>query len=189
RAFLEGGLPDVIRTDNGSPFVAPGILALTQLSVWLIKLGIQPERTAPGCPGQNARHERMHRSLKVAMSHHDVFGSLPEQQAWCSGWRNEFNQEKPHEAHGQQPPAKIWTPSPRKWNGKVPEVGYPEGAKLYKVGEKGDLRLNGRTFLSAALRGEYVRFLEVDDGIDVILFDRLILAYYDRAEKRIIRID
>ncbi|OWS72954.1 hypothetical protein CBW22_25050, partial [Pantoea sp. VS1] len=65
----------------------------------------------------------------------------------------------------------------------------PEGAKLYKVGEKGDLRLNGRTFLSAALRGEYVRFLEVDDGIDVILFDRLILAYYDRAEKRIIRID
>ncbi|MDR6295562.1 transposase (plasmid) [Pantoea sp. SGAir0184] len=189
KAFLEGGLPDVIRTDNGSPFVAPGILALTQLSVWLIKLGIQPERTAPGCPGQNARHERMHRSLKVAMSHHDVFGSLPEQQAWCSGWRNEFNQEKPHEAHGQQPPAKIWTPSPRKWNGKVPEVGYPEGAKLYKVGEKGDLRLNGRTFLSAALRGEYVRFLEVDDGIDVILFDRLILAYYDRAEKRIIRID
>ncbi|OWS75410.1 hypothetical protein CBW22_12335 [Pantoea sp. VS1] len=71
----------------------------------------------------------------------------------------------------------------------MPEVGYPEGAKLYKVGEKGDLRLNGRTFLSAALRGEYVRFLEVDDGIDVILFDRLILAYYDRAEKRIIRID
>jgi len=71
----------------------------------------------------------------------------------------------------------------------VPEVSYPQGSKLYKVGEKGDLSLNGRKFLSSALRGEYVRFLEVDDGIDVILFDRLMLAWYDRAEKRIIRID
>ncbi|MGK3138737.1 DDE-type integrase/transposase/recombinase, partial [Pantoea trifolii] len=44
-AFREGGLPEVIRTDNGSPFVAPGILALTQLSVWLMKLGIKTERT------------------------------------------------------------------------------------------------------------------------------------------------
>lgn len=188
-AFREGGLPDIIRTDNGSPFVAPGILALTQWSVWLMKLGIKTERTTPGCPGQNARHERMHLSMKTAMSHHDVFGSLSEQRVWCNGWRNEFNQEKPHEAHGQVPPAKIWVPSPRSWDGKVPEVNYPEGARLYKVGEKGDLSLNGRTFLSSALRGEYVRFLEVDDGVDVILFDRVILAYYDRAEKSIIRID
>lgn len=44
RAFREGGLPEVIRTDNGSPFVAPGIAALTQLSVWLIKLGIRAAR-------------------------------------------------------------------------------------------------------------------------------------------------
>lgn len=189
RAFREGGLPEVIRTDNGSPFVAPGIAALTQLSVWLIKLGIQPERIAPGCPGQNARHERMHKSLKAAMNHGKIFTTQAEQQAWFSTWRKEFNHEKPHEAHGNQTPASQWTPSLRQWNGKVPEVVYPEGAKLYKVGEKGDLRLNGRMFLSAALRGEYVRFLEVDDGIDVILFDRLMLAYYDRAEKRIIRID
>jgi len=37
--------------------------------------------------------------------------------------------------------------------------------------------------------GEYVRFPEVDNGIDVILFDRLILGGYRRAKKRIIRID
>lgn len=186
RVFLECGLPDVIRTDNGSPFAGPGIAALTKLSVWLIKLGILPERIALGCPGQNARHERMHRSLKAAMSHGNIYTTLEEQQAWFSRWRKEFNQERPHE---NKPPASCWAPSARKWDGLVPEVHYPEGAKLYKVGEKGDLRLDGRTFLSASLSGEYVRFLEVDDGIDVILFDRLILAYYDREERRIIRID
>ena len=189
RVFRECGLPDVIRTDNGSPFAGPGIAALTKLSVWLIKLGILPERIALGCPGQNARHERMHRSLKASMSHGNIFTTLAEQQAWFSRWQKEFNHERPHEAHENKPPASCWTPSARQWDGRVPEVNYPEGAKLYKVGEKGDLRLNGRTFLSASLCGEYVRFLEVDEGIDVILFDRLILAYYDRAERRIIRID
>lgn len=188
-AFREGGLPEVIRSDNGSPFVAPGILALTQLSVWLMKLGIKTERTDPGCPGQNARHERMHRSLKAALNCGNIFATQAEQQAWFSHWREEFNHERPHEAKGGKPPASEWTPSARQWDGKVPEVSYPQGSKLYKVGEKGDLSLNGRKFLSSALRGEYVRFLEVDDGIDVILFDRLMLAWYDRAEKRIIRID
>jgi len=100
-AFREGGLPEVIRTDNGSPFVAPGILALTQLSVWLMKLGIKTERTDPGCPGQNARHERMHRSLKAALNCGNIFVTQAEQQAWFSHWREEFNHERPHEAKGE----------------------------------------------------------------------------------------
>jgi putative transposase len=188
-AFREYGLPDVIRTDNGAPFVAPGLAALTRLSVWLIKLGILPERTEPGCPGQNARHERMHRSLKASMSHDNIFTTLAEQQAWFIRWREEFNNERPHEAHNGKTPGSCWTPSARQWDGKVPEVSYPEGSKLRLVGIKGDIGLGGRLFVSAALRGEYVRFVEVDDGLDVILFDRLILAYYDRSERRIIRID
>lgn len=49
------------------------------------------------------------------------------------------------------------------------------------------IKLADNLFLSEALRGEYVRLVEVDDGLDAILFDRLILAWYDRREKRIIR--
>jgi hypothetical protein len=36
------------------------------LAVWWIALGIRVERIAPGEPTQNARHERMHRTLKAA---------------------------------------------------------------------------------------------------------------------------
>lgn len=189
RAFRECGLPDVMRTDNGAPFAGPGLVALTQLSVWLIKLGILPERIEPGKPQQNGRHERMHKSLKLAMSHGNIFHTLEEQQAWFSHWREEFNHERPHESLNDKPPASQWEPSLRQWDGREPEVYYAQGARLYRVGEKGEVRLNGRLFLSEALKREYVEFREVDERLDAIHFGKMLLAYYDRAERRIIRID
>jgi putative transposase len=65
-AFREFGMPGVIHTDNGVPFasVAPG--GLSRLSMWFVRLGITPERSRPGSPQDNGRHERMHRTLKQA---------------------------------------------------------------------------------------------------------------------------
>ena len=53
RIFIEYGLPDAIKTDNGQPFASVGIGGLTRLSIWWLKLGIVPERIEPGCPEQN----------------------------------------------------------------------------------------------------------------------------------------
>jgi transposase InsO family protein len=65
RVFKEFGLPQAIRTDNGSPFASGGsFFGLTKLSVWWLRLGIAIERIKPGNPQQNGRHERMHRTLK-----------------------------------------------------------------------------------------------------------------------------
>jgi transposase InsO family protein len=64
RLFTEYGLPSGIRSDNGSPFASTGIGGLSRLAVWLIKLGIVPERIRPGHPEENGRHERMHLTLK-----------------------------------------------------------------------------------------------------------------------------
>ncbi len=44
RLLEEYGLPRVIRTDNGSPFASTALGRLSHLSVWWIRLGIQPER-------------------------------------------------------------------------------------------------------------------------------------------------
>jgi len=60
RARLAAG----IRTDNGSPFASVGLGGLSRLSVWWVRLGIWPERIAPGHPEQNGRHERLHRTLR-----------------------------------------------------------------------------------------------------------------------------
>jgi putative transposase len=47
RVFKEFGLPEAIRTDNGSPFAGPHALyGLSRLSVWWLRLGINIERIA-----------------------------------------------------------------------------------------------------------------------------------------------
>ncbi|UNK60169.1 integrase core domain-containing protein [Buttiauxella ferragutiae] len=189
RAFLEYGLPEVLKTDNGQPFAGTGIAGLSRLAVWLIKLGIRPERIRKGHPEENGRHERMHRSLKHSLSFGNRRASLEAQQTWFDSYRREFNQERPHEALGGLTPGGIWVPSPRRWDGKTPEVSYPEGARLYRVRTKGDIYIGKRLFLNQALRGEYVMLEERDDGLEAIIFNQMDLAYYDRRKQSIIRID
>lgn len=47
RLFIEFGLPLGIRSDNGSPFASTSLAGgLSKLAVWLITLGIAPERTS-----------------------------------------------------------------------------------------------------------------------------------------------
>ena len=64
--FKEYGLPSAVRSDHGIPFASGNSLwGLTRLSVWWMRLGIKLERITPGCPQENGRHERMHRTLKL----------------------------------------------------------------------------------------------------------------------------
>jgi len=64
-ALRKHGLPLAIRSDNGPPFASTGAGGLSRLAVKWIKLGIRLERTDPGSPQQNGRHERMHGTLKA----------------------------------------------------------------------------------------------------------------------------
>jgi len=78
--FRRHGLPRALRTDNGSPFAnRTGLGGLVQLSVWLLKLDIWPDRIAPGRPDQNGRHERMHRTLGE-----DVARQTEAQASWLA---------------------------------------------------------------------------------------------------------
>ena len=66
QAFRCYGLPQVIRSDNGSPFASSlAIAGLSRLCVRWLKLGIRVERIEPAHPEQNGRHEQMHRILKA----------------------------------------------------------------------------------------------------------------------------
>ena len=62
--FRQHGLPERIRTDNGTPFASNALGRLSRLSVWFIQVGILPELIEPGCPQQNGKHENMHLVLK-----------------------------------------------------------------------------------------------------------------------------
>lgn len=170
RAFAEHGLPEIIRSDNGAPFAAPGAAGLTGLSAWWIKLGVRLERTAPGKPQQNGRHERFHRTLIEAMAPPEP--NARAQQARFDLFRRDYNETRPHEALGQVPPARLWTPSPRAAPAKLPTPDYRAGLAVRRVRTRGEIKWRGNiVHVSGALIGEWVALEEEQDGHLVRFFN------------------
>ena len=163
-AFREYGLPRRMRTDNGAPFGSNGDSGLTTLSVWWIRLGIQPERIEPGHPEQNGRHERMHRTLKEATACPPGQNRRRQQERF-DAFRQEYNQERPHEALGQTPPAQHYQPSPRVYPERLAEWEYPSEWQVRRVGRSGQMRWMGHyVFVAHALDGQAVGLQPIDDS-------------------------
>lgn len=186
RTFREAGLPRALLTDNGPPFVAPrGLLGLTQLSVWWMRLGIEPLRIEPGRPEQNGAHERMHRTLKAETTK-PAAGNRSAQQRRFNRFRLVYNEERPHEALGQAPPASCWKPSPRSLPERLSAPDYPDHWMKRYVSESGAFVVYSRPiYLSTALSGEWIGLEEIDDGIWSIYFSDFLLGRYEERERRI----
>jgi hypothetical protein len=181
--FREYGLPERIRTDNGPPFASNGKSALTALSVWWIKLGIRPERIDPGKPQQNGRHERMHRTLKEGTATPPAADRRRQQERF-NAFRHEFNQERPHEALGQVPPAQRYVASSRPYPARLAEPEYPENWQSRRVSERGQFRLwSDNVFASHALKGESVGLEPLEDGCWRVWFSFYELGVLDQRGK------
>lgn len=177
-AFREYGLPQRLRTDNGAPFASTGLGGLTLLSVWWIRLGIELERIAPGHPEQNGCHERMHRTLKRETASPPQ-ASLRAQQQCFDQWRYQFNEERPHEALGQRPPADLFQPSPRSYPRRLVEVSYPDDWVSRAVRGSGQMKWEGHDVrITGALSGERIGLEPLDDGIWRIYFLHQALGYF-----------
>ena len=163
-AFREYGLPRAIRTDNGTPFssLAPG--GLSRLAVWWIRLGIRPERIQPGRPEQNGRHERMHSTLKAETAK-PPRSSFSAQQRAFDRFRAEYNEERPHEALGQDVPASLYRPSLRTYPRQLPEPEYPSHFETRVAYPNGVFSFGvTQWYVSACLVGERVGLEPCDDG-------------------------
>jgi putative transposase len=119
RLFQERGLPQRMRSDNGTPFASSGVGRLSRLNVWWLKLGIVPERIEPGKPQQNGRHERLHRTLKAETARPPAEDRLRQQRRF-DRFRHEYNQDRPHEALGQQTPAAAYKEAQRPYRNRFP---------------------------------------------------------------------
>lgn len=184
RLFKDHGLPERIRSDNGVPFASRAAGGLSRLSVWWIRLGILPERIEPGKPQQNGRHERMHRTLKKATAKPPA-SSLRVQQRRFDDFRQEYNEQRPHEALKQQTPASRYVDSPLVYPDKLPELHYPEYYQVHKVSSNGVVYShNGQLYISHLLHGERVGMEEIDDGIWDIYFGPIRLGYIDIRDQR-----
>src|SRR5580704_2336419 len=186
RAFREYGLPEVIRSDNGTPFASTGTTGLTALSVWWIKLGIKHERIDPGHPQQNGRHERLHLTLLEAMRPPEA--NLAAQARRFRAFARDYNEERPHESLGQRPPASVYQTSPRAMPTRLPEPHYPAEAAVRQVRSNGEIKWRGDFIhICSALADEAVAVEETEDGHWQVRFFDVPIGIIDQKTRKLQR--
>lgn len=153
--FERHGLPVAIQSDNGAPFVCTRARGgLSQLSAWLLSLGIRLVRSRPGCPQDNGGHERMHRDL--AELQYRPARNRRDQQRACDRWMVDFNEVRPHDALGGKTPAEVYQNSERR--SLVPlDPTYPPEWEMRRVSRSGTISVNDDAVpVSTALAGQII---------------------------------
>jgi putative transposase len=189
RTFKAFGLPRMIRTDNGVPFAsAHALYGLSKLSVWWLRLGIQIERSKPGHPQDNGRHERMHLTLKKEATK-PASANVLQQQARFDTFITRFNQERPHQALGMKVPADVYTRSARVYRG-LEDLTYPFHDQTIAVTHCGRICFQGRKVnLSHVFAGQNVGVTQVGERIWLVTFMQYDLGYFDDETCRLEPID
>lgn len=184
RAFREYGLPLAMRTDNGSPFATTGAGHLSRLAVWWLKLGIQLDRIDRGHPEQNGRHERFHLTLQQETTTPPAATPAAQQRRF-DRMRRGFNTERPHEALGQRPPGRVYTPSPRPYPARLEDPWYDATHQVRRVRNRGQIKWGGDfVFVSEAVCGELVGLAETECGDWRVHFMQEELGRIDRQTRR-----
>jgi len=188
RVFKDHGLPQAIRTDNGVPFSHPQALhGLTPLSVWWLRQGIKLERITPGCPEQNGRHERMHRTLKSWMGRSK--GNFLQQQESLDEFLEEFNTERPHEALGMKTPAEVHTPSRRKYQGLQDDLVYSLADTIEQVNLSGEVLFKKkRIYISRSFAGYNIGITEQEEDIYLVHFMDYELGFFDLETRKVLSV-
>lgn len=97
--FIRRGVPDCIRSDNGSEFTAQAVRE------WLARVGVKTLFIEPGSPWENGYVESFNGKLRDELLDREIFCTLLEAKVLIERWRRHYNQLRPHSALGYRPPA------------------------------------------------------------------------------------
>ena len=97
--FVNRGVPDHIRSDNGPEFTSRAVRE------WLERIGVKTLFIEPGSPWENGYVESFNGKLRDELLNGEIFYTLKEAQSLVQGWRREYNQVRPHSSLGYRPPA------------------------------------------------------------------------------------
>ncbi len=186
--FEEYGLPEQIHTDNGEPFAsAVSLSRLTRLAVWFIELGIVPVYSDPGHPQDNAKHERMHRELKAAVTR-PPGSNLKRQQLRFDEFRHRYNDVRPHQGLGQRRPQDLYYRSSRIYEPAIEPWQYPDGIVVKYVCRNGAVRWGAGQWVmvSTTLIEKYIGLEQFAADKWRVYYRNVLLGYLDEAELRIV---
>ena len=175
--FERHGLPGAIRSDNGTPFASyQAVLGLSRLSAWWLALGIDLERSRPGCPQDNGAHERLHLDIRRELQ----AGRIGRDQEAFDLWRHQYNTERPHDSLAMACPAEIYRPSERLYTGTPEELDYGGMQTRQVTTRQGTIKFQRETIkLSTALGGWNVGLAPQQNGLVEVWFSSLLLGHID----------
>ena len=156
--FERYGVPEAMLMDHGVPWWSTtNGHGLTRLAVFLIGQGIELLHGAIRHPQTQGKVERFHRTLDQTLR----FWGLPKSwrgfQDALTKFRQQYNEQRPHEALGMAVPASRYQPSRRAFQPDPPEWEYPFGADVRKLNSAGCVDYQGyRYFVCEALAGQRV---------------------------------
>jgi transposase InsO family protein len=186
RVFREHGLPNILHTDNGTPFGTSGHGRFSTISVRLMKYGVQPVYSRPGHPQDNGRHERLNRTL-LESTVIDPAYSHAGQQILFDEFRRMFNHERPHESLGQDRPVSRHRRSPRAFPRREPLIEYEPHFETRMVGRKGYINWMGeRVYFSDAFAGETVGFERIDSSAWRVHYGSFVIGRFCSADQRLV---
>jgi transposase InsO family protein len=169
--FREYGLPEAILCDNGSSWRGGNARkGLSQISVWLMRLGIVVLHGRPRHPQTQGKDERFNRTLKHELLKTTSFMDLQDSQYRFDVWRDRYNLIRPHEALALDAPFRHYQPSQRPFPEILPPLEYPADALVRKIHTTGEVTYHDRPYqVGKGLIGEYVelRPTETDGCFDV----------------------
>jgi transposase InsO family protein len=96
--FVRRGVPDHIRSDNGSEFTAK------RVREWLERVGVKTLYIEPGSPWENGYAESFNGKLRDELLAREVFDTLLEAKVLIERWRRAYNIVRPHSSLGYRPP-------------------------------------------------------------------------------------
>lgn len=160
RTFRRYGLPERVLTDNGPPWGAPYTAGredpphYTQLTVWLMRLGVTISHSRPFHPQTLGKDERFHRTIQAEVLRYSRFESLQASQDRLTRWRDTYNLERPHEALDMDVQADHYQPSSRPFPEDLPAVEYGPDDVVKKVWSTGRISFQDRQWrVGAAFHG------------------------------------
>ncbi|MFT3870550.1 MAG: IS481 family transposase [Nibricoccus sp.] len=145
RIFTCYGLPEQILCDNGPPWGGTGP-EFTQLSVWLLRLGVEVIHGRPFHPQTQGKDERFHRTLKADLLDRLDWRDLAQAQRRFDAYRHLYNYDRPHEALDLAVPASRYRPSSRRMPARLPIAQYEASELVHLVKSKGEITFQNRFF-------------------------------------------
>lgn len=101
KVFRHRGMPEFLRSDNGSEFTAHAV------QTWLDEHQVGPTFIPPGQPWKNGFIESFHDKFRDECLNREWFQSLEEAQVVIEKWRKHYNTRRPHSALDYQTPAQF----------------------------------------------------------------------------------